>query len=163
MMHLRPSRECSLPARVGFVLLIGCLAGVLANTVSPNRIPWKQDWSMHVQQSAFEKGIRIAGLEDAHRIIKEGRHLVFDARPQDDYDAGHLPTAMSLPERDVDTYFEQYEMLLTPEQPLLVYCSGQECDESLVLAEFLINQGFTNVTLFVGGYTEWAAAEGEAL
>ena len=49
-------------------------------------------------------------------------------------------------------------MMLTPEQPILVYCSGQACDESLLVSSNLLEQGFTNVSLFAGGMEEWLAA-----
>jgi rhodanese-related sulfurtransferase len=49
-------------------------------------------------------------------------------------------------------------MLLTPEQPIVVYCSGPECDESLKLGEILITAGYTNIALFAGGMTAWTEA-----
>ena len=41
--------------------------------------------------------------------------MVFDARPQVDYDAGHIPGSLSLPYDDIDMAFAQYAALLTPE------------------------------------------------
>jgi rhodanese-related sulfurtransferase len=150
----------SLAGRVLALLLVSGVCAGLANTFSPARIPWVKDWSSHVETSARELGIQVVGLQDMQRISREGTHLVFDARPQADYDTGHIPTAMSLPFMEVDAYFDQYQMLLTPEQPIVVYCSGKECDESLLLASFFKDQGLTNVLLFAGGYGEWEQAGG---
>ena len=148
----------TLAGRVLAVLLVSTACAVLANTFGPARIAWVKDWSSHVETKAREMGIAVVGLEDMRGITREGTSLVFDARPQEDYDAGHIPTAMMLPFMEVDAYFEQYQMLLTPEQPIVVYCSGKECDESLLLAEFFKEQGLTNVLLFAGGYGEWEQA-----
>jgi len=53
--------------------------------------------------------------------------------------------------------FQDVMILLTPDTPILTYCSGEECDESFQVSEFLREQGFTNVVLFAGGYTAWEA------
>ena len=78
-----------------------------------------------------------------------------------DYEKGHIPGALSLaydPFETIYTRLEQYDVLLTPEQQVLTYCSGIECDESFMLATFLKEQGFTNVILYVGGWGEWQQA-----
>lgn len=142
------------------LLLLGCAAaaGLLAQAVSPNRIPWREDWSRYVETKALAAGLTLAKVDDVQRILHEQSHLLLDARPVADYDKGHLPGALSLPQTDLDTYYPQLLPLLTPAQPLLVYCSGLECDESLLLSVYLREQGFTNVTLFAGGYLAWKAA-----
>jgi len=45
--------------------------------------------------------------------------------------------------------------MLTPQDALLIYCSGYECDDSLVLASYLQEAGFTNIVIYAGGYSEW--------
>jgi rhodanese-related sulfurtransferase len=65
---------------------------------------------------------------------------------------------MSLPVSDLDNHLPALAGLLTPEQPILVYCSGAECEESLELGRFLIASGYTNIALFAGGMAEWTAA-----
>ena len=159
-MPRRPYLSGSLPGRLLILLLVSAVCAVLANTFSPTRIPWVKDWSAHVENKATSLGVPLVGLEDVRRITQEGLYIVFDARPQADYYEGHIPTAMSLPFMEVDTFFDEYQMLLTPEQPILVYCSGKECDESLLLAEYFREQGLTNVFLFAGGYSEWEQVEG---
>jgi len=148
-------------ARVILLLLISALCAGAYNQWSGRGIPWAEDWDRYVELRAQEKGIRVADLEDTKRISDSGSHLIFDARPRSDYDAGHIPGAMSFPYQEVDEMFAQFAPILTPGQPILVYCSGQECDESMLLAEYLQEQGFTNVTLFAGGYEVWASDHGD--
>jgi len=152
-----------LPARgvvKNTLVLIGIsiLCGVLANTFGPKQIPWQQAWSNQVSSQAEELGIRSATVEDAKRILDEGVHFIFDARPPVDFESGHIPGAMLLYSEDFNTYFMDYAMMLTPEQPVMVYCSGYACDESLLVSEMLFEQGFTNLVLFAGGMAEWNAA-----
>ena len=42
--------------------------------------------------------------------------------------------------------------LLTAHESLVLYCTGRECDESILLGVFLKDQGFTNVLIYAGGY-----------
>ena len=131
---------------------------MLAQAFSPTRIPWREDWSRYVETKALQAGLPLAALADVQRMVREQSHLVLDARPVADYDRGHIPGALSLPQTELDTYYPQILPLLTPAQPVLVYCSGQECDESFLLSVYLREQGYTNVALFVGGYQAWTAA-----
>ena len=145
--------------QAGILLLAAAALGLVAQLVSPTRIPWREDWSRYVESKALKAGLMLASLEDVQRILRDNTHLVLDARPLVDYDRGHLPGAMSLPQTQLDTYYPQILPLLSPAQPLLVYCSGEECDESLLLSVYLREQGYTNVALFVGGYQAWQAAQ----
>lgn len=155
-MDTRPA----LPLWRQVTLLLGgaALAGLLVQVISPTRIPWQEDWARYVETKALAAGLPLASVADVQRMLGEQSHLLLDARPVADYDKGHLPGALSLPQTDLDTYYAQLMPLLTPAQPLLVYCSGLECDESFLLSVYLREQGFTNVTLFVGGYLAWKAA-----
>jgi len=148
-----------LAGRVGIILLVSLVAGTAANLVSPNRIAWIHDWSTYVVDKAEEKGIRVVDIEQTRAIVETGSHFIFDARPLSDYSAGCIPGAFSLPLENLDVDFEQYALVLTPDQAILVYCTGIECDESLILGNHFITNGFTNVVLFAGGYTEWSQAE----
>lgn len=123
-----------------------------------DRLPLDYAWGDHVEQSAREKGMSTVSLEEARQIVDTFSHIVLDARKTADFEAGHLPGAMSLPLLDFDTAFNAIAPLLTPEQPVMVYCSGKECDESLKLGEILIEAGFTNITLFAGGMIAWQEA-----
>lgn len=144
------------------VLLTGLLVGTAANLVAPRRIPWTQDWTQHLTSQAATSGLRIVELADVRNLVRDGATLIFDARPNAEYGAGHLPGALSLPVDDFDALYPQFAPLLGPSTPLLVYCSGEECDESLLLGRQLHAQGHTNILLFPGGYGAWTAAEGGA-
>lgn len=140
------------------LMLVSILCGAFANTFGPKRIPWQQAWSGQVGSQAEALGIRTATVDDAKRILDEGIHFIFDARPPVDFETGHIPGAMLLYSEEFDTYFPDYAMMLTPEQPVMVYCSGYACDESLLVSEMLFEQGFTNLVLFAGGMAEWNEA-----
>jgi rhodanese-related sulfurtransferase len=137
-------------------------AGLAAavNAARPTgRIPWVESWSNRVEIQALSLGIRVVKLDHVRSLVEEGLAFVFDARPPDAFAEGHLPLALSLPSTDVEeTFALQYAPMLIPEQEIIVYCSGQLCDESLTVSRFLMDQGFTNVVLFADGFDAWAGA-----
>ena len=49
---------------------------------------------------------------------------------------------------------------LRPDTPLLVYCGGADCTDALELALKLRELGFSDLTLYPGGYAEWVAYGG---
>lgn len=144
------------------VVLAGLALGTLANLVSPRRIPWTEDWGHYINRAAATHGLHVVALPQVQALVAAGAHVIFDARAEASYRAGHLPGALSLPADRVEALFPQYAPVLEPGTPMLVYCSGEECDESIQLGTFLRDQGHTNISIFTGGYTAWQAAETNA-
>jgi rhodanese-related sulfurtransferase len=143
-----------LPGIAG-ILLVSCLLGATANLVSPHRIAWVEDWTRYIEAKAIKAGITLVNAKQVEDIVKAGTHVIFDARPEADYRAGHLPGAISMPHQSVEEALAGAQALLTPAQPIVTYCSGEDCDESFLLTEYLNQQGFTNVVLFAGGISQW--------
>ena len=141
------------------ILLVGAAAcAAVAQKVLPHRIPWVGRWADVVAVEARRDGVAVVELEEVRRIVERQSHLLLDARPPADYDAGRLPGAFNLPAGQLDAYLPGMLPMLTPAQPLLVYCSGASCDESLQLARLLHKNGCTNIVLFAGGFSAWRAA-----
>jgi len=77
------------------------------------------------------------GLEpvDASTLLRRMRHddvVVLDVRPVEEYEAGHIPGARSIPVADLERRIEE----LPPEQEVIAYCRGPYCvfsDEAVVL------------------------------
>jgi len=157
-MSVFATRLLPLSVRVAALLLISCILGVLANTLLPMRIPWVEDWSHYVEARAYREHLALAPFEQAREFADSGSHIIFDARSLADYEEGHLPGAMPLPFEEVNEQFIQYQDILFPEQPIMTYCSGKDCDDALELGIYLRKQGFTNLVLYLGGWDEWQQA-----
>ena len=81
---------------------------------------------------------------------KDDGHIIVDVRRQDEYDSGHIPGAILIPNESIST--EQPEALPDPDQIILVYCrSGRRSKEA---AQKLADIGYTNVFEF-GGIIDW--------
>ena len=141
------------------ILAASLASGVLARARSANPLPWRQAWSERLASLAREEGFAVVDRAGVEGILAAGTHLVFDARGAEDYHAGHLPGAMSLPETEFDGHFAEIMPMLLPEGPILVYCSGPACDAALVVARRLRAAGYPLVTYYADGYEDWTAGE----
>lgn len=77
-------------------------------------------------------------------------HVVVDVRRQDEYDAGHIPEAILIPNESIDT--KPPEELPDLNQIILIYCrSGNRSKQA---AQKLFDMGYTRIYEF-GGINTW--------
>ena len=91
--------------------------------------------------------------DEAARILREETGvLLLDVRTQEEFDEGHIPGAICIPNETIDG---PHERLPDREQTILVYCrSGRRSKEA---AQKLADAGYVSVLEF-GGILTW---EGE--
>ena len=83
-------------------------------------------------------------------MAQDDGHLVVDVRRLDEYESGHIPGAICIPNESIDA--EPPEELPNPNQILLLYCrSGNRSKQA---AEKLFRMGYTRVYEF-GGIVDW--------
>lgn len=90
----------------------------------------------------------------------KGEVLWIDARPQEQFDAGHVPGALLLNEQKFEEQLVGYlDTLQTNQKPIVVYCSAAKCDASRHILERL-KQLLPIESAFVlkGGWKAWQAA-----
>ena len=76
--------------------------------------------------------------------------VIVDVRRQDEYDAGHIPGAILIPNEDIDT--KPPAELPDLNQIILIYCrSGNRSKQA---AQKLFDMGYTNIYEF-GGINTW--------
>ena len=93
---------------------------------------------------------QISGAEAKALMDSESGYIIIDARTQEEYDEGHIPGAIMIPEYEIADRAEKE--LPDKNQLILVYCrSGRR---SKIAAEELVKLGYTNVKEF-GGIIGW--------
>ena len=93
---------------------------------------------------------QIGGAEAKALMDSESGYIIIDARTQEEYDQGHIPGAILIPEYEIADRAEKE--LPDKDQLILVYCrSGRR---SKIAAEELVKLGYTNVKEF-GGIIDW--------
>ena len=91
-------------------------------------------------------------------LLYRRKALFLDARRSSVFAEGHIAGARSFPvwESDIDDRVKGlYEEGLDQQAPVVVYCSGGNCEDSHMLAEKLYMVGFDNVLIYKDGFPDW--------
>lgn len=72
------------------------------------------------------------------RRVKEGAVTVLDVRPPEEYRAGHIPGAVSIPLRELEARFKE----LPKGREVVAYCRGPYCVFAIEAVELLRKKGF---------------------
>ena len=97
-------------------------------------------------------------LDAVKQLFDAGALVLVDAREPDEYAAGHIPGALSMPFDEATSEPERLEQLDSGGRAIVTYCGGGTCELSLSLAWELIYAGKTKVTVYMGGFPEWVEA-----
>lgn len=94
--------------------------------------------------------MNITAQEAKNLMDTQEDYVILDARTQEEYDQGHIPGAILIPDTHIREQAE--EKLPRKDQLILVYCrSGRR---SKLASETLAELGYTNVKEF-GGIIDW--------
>ncbi len=93
---------------------------------------------------------QITQEEAKQMMAQDDGHVIVDVRRQDEYDEGHIPGAILIPNESIET--DPPAELPDLDQIILVYCrSGRRSKEA---AQKLADMGYSNVYEF-GGIIDW--------
>ncbi len=149
------------------IFIICCAAAVLAvanNFVNPNKVPWVGNWPTFSDGEdtvwtlpSYDKGDPpTLRPQDAFDRFVSKNYIFVDAREPEEYQIGHIKDAINLPFETFDDHWPAVEPLLPKDAKIVTYCSGSECDASLLLARLLTQKyGYKNVEIFFGGWQIW--------
>ncbi len=84
---------------------------------------------------------QISQEEAMEMMQNDDGHVIVDVRRQDEYDQGHIPGAILIPNETIDT--EMPEELPDKEQIILIYC--RRGNRSKEAAQKLFDMGYDNV------------------
>lgn len=100
------------------------------------------------KESSMAEYKKITPQEAMQRM--QGDAIILDVRTQEEYDSGHIPNAILLPDTEIRSKAEA--LLPDKQKTILVYCrSGRR---SAVAAKELVQMGYTQVYDF-GGILDW--------
>ncbi|MBQ7736913.1 MAG: rhodanese-like domain-containing protein [Oscillospiraceae bacterium] len=103
------------------------------------------------ESAAPKPSYRQIDQETAKKMMAaDDGHVIVDVRRQDEYDAGHIPGAILIPNESIGT--EPPAELPDLEQVILIYCrSGNRSRQA---SQKLADMGYVNVYEF-GGIIDW--------
>jgi ArsR family transcriptional regulator len=133
-------------AETDIVALIGGLQRVAEHTVATME---------RVIRSYFQARDELEPVPAGELLtrLRDGSVVLLDVRPQDEYGLGHLPGALNIPLRELETRLGE----LPRDQEIVAYCRGPYCVLSFEAVAALRARGF-RVRRFEEGFPEWKAA-----
>lgn len=90
--------------------------------------------------------------EELFRLVKNGEVTVLDVRPIEEYRAGHIPGAISIPVRELKERLKE----LPKDREIVAYCRGPYCVMAVDAVELLCKKGF-KAHRMEQGVVDWRA------
>lgn len=140
------------------IILIACIVAVCTNFLRQNSIPLVGDWSTDSRFADDSGQSLVISIKNASRLYAENDAVFVDARPESQYDQGHIKEAVSLPWEKVNERFMEVADRFEGEKTIICYCDGENCELSHDLALFLADMGFEDVRVLINGWTVWRKA-----
>ncbi len=120
------------------------MSAILAANRGERDYPW--------QGGSDHQAIPSVSPAEAPAWLASHDAAVLDVREPAEYDAGHLPNAVSIPQADVGLRLDE----IPKNRDLLVVCQGG--NRSLRVAQFLSRVGYEHVHNLEGGTSGWTQA-----
>jgi rhodanese-related sulfurtransferase len=97
-------------------------------------------------------------LASVKKFFDAGAAVIVDAREAPEYAEGHIPGALSVPFEDAVAKPALIEPFKKVGKPIILYCSGGDCELSKDLAKNMLAEGIRKVLVFTDGFPGWKAA-----
>jgi rhodanese-related sulfurtransferase len=98
------------------------------------------------------EGMEPVDRNDLLKRVRQGAVTVLDVRPAEEYRAGHIPGALSVPLGQLKELISN----LPKDQEVVAYCRGPYCVLAVEAVEMLRNKGFKAIRL-EEGIQDWLA------
>lgn len=150
---------CILSATVGlslnFKLIFNAFSGkAVSAPISANTVIAETAAENSAAVDAFPVPVELDELDE---LLAAGALLV-DTRNLAEFQINHLVGAISLPLGQLAELLAAFKEQISMDQTLLLYCSGYGCPDSFDLGVRLLNEGYTDVLVYEGGFPEWQDA-----
>jgi len=151
------------------LIVAATLVALSINVISPNGIELVGEYRSLssgdgpvVPPSAEPGDPPFVSIDEAYLEYTQVSALFIDARDKTEYLCGTIPRSINipfeyLPEGDLAEYFDSVLKGASKDTPMIIFCSGEECDLSLHLARNMQSLGYSRTMIFFGGSREWEA------
>ncbi|NEU29675.1 metalloregulator ArsR/SmtB family transcription factor [bacterium LRH843] len=96
------------------------------------------------------EGLYTLTMDEVYEKLKGGNIVLIDLRPEEEYEAGHIEGAVSVPIEKLDLYLQQ----IPRDKEVVAYCRGKYCAFSDIAASKMKNEGFMAYSMAESIY-EW--------
>lgn len=140
------------------IVILAAALGLVFNALRPGSMPLFQNWGQELAKETREKlsgNTSAIDFEQMKTLYQKPGVIVLDARPKDFFEMEHIPGAQSLPAGVSEDRLTDALKDVPKDGPIIIYCEGGACHDSLDLAAKVTQAGWTNVAVYFGGIMEW--------
>ena len=113
-----------------------------------------------IQQANAVNFIPKVSKEKVGKLL--GSNAVFiDARMARDYEAGHLEGSISIPVNAEDEHRMKAMAGIAKDAKIVIYCQSGGCPYAEKVTAKLKTDGFSNISIFKGGWNKWKTKDDE--
>lgn len=141
-------------SRIACILLLVIGIAAAANAAHPRGIRWFVPRQAVYPEPTAEQKAAAVDRDQVLAAVEQGT-VILDARKADRYAQGHIPGTVNIPAEDAQEQLSRMSDLALAEDALIVYCGGDDCDESRTLFDRLKELGFVNLRIYFGGWRDW--------
>jgi len=113
-----------------------------------------------IQQAHQGNFIPKVSEKKVHKLL-DGDTVFIDARLARDFKAGHLEGAISVPVNADDEERQKATVNIAKDARIVLYCQSAGCRFAEIVAIKLMDDGFSNISIFRVGWNEWVAKNGK--
>lgn len=113
-----------------------------------------------IQQAHLGNFIPKVSEKKVHKLL-DSDTVFIDARFARDFKAGHLEGAINVPVDANDVEHQKVTADIAKDTRIVLYCQSAGCKFAEIVAIKLISDGFSNISIFRGGWQEWVAKNGK--
>jgi len=121
--------------------------------LTANNQALNEDNNSHSKQTeVFEKPKAIT-IDLAYNLFNQKAKFI-DARTIEEFAEGHIKGAINIPFYGSENYQHELDKI-SKDEILITYCSGDDCDLSILLGDELFEKGYKKIYVFFGGWNQW--------
>ena len=109
------------------ILAIALVLGLVVNALRNDGIAMVGDWSAKTRLTTSTGESLIVSLTEAEKMFMDKAAVFMDARSEQEYDAGHIQGAISLPWHEVEHQIMEVVERISPSRLIITYCDGETC------------------------------------
>ena len=147
----------SIVQTAGFVV-IALLCGMVYHFANDEGFLAHANATTSVQQAHLGSFVPKISSKKVAKLINSDT-VIIDARLARDFDAGHIEGAVNVPFDICDKGFSDALVDIDKNARIVVYCQSAGCPFALKTAKRLKDKGFSDISIFKGGWNEWNTKE----
>ena len=146
--------------QAGGFALVALLCGIIYHFANDAGLLANANATASIQQAHAANFIPKVSEKKVHKLL-DSDTVFIDARFARDYKAGHLDGAISVPVDANDVECQKATADIPKDARIVMYCQSASCTFAEKVAIKLITDGYSNISIFRGGWAEWVAKNGK--